>query len=79
MFPLLQLLLHQVRAAKEKNICLNIGIGNQRPVKTETNRRTSTDEFVLVDEDIGCQVAGGGGVVRVGGVVGVGEYYKECK
>ena len=27
-----------MRAAREKNICLNIGIGNQRPVKTETNR-----------------------------------------
>jgi len=37
-----------VRAAKERNICLNIGIGNQRPVKTETNRRTGIDEFVLV-------------------------------
>lgn len=36
-----------VRAAKERNICLNIGIGNQRPVKTETNRRTATDEFTL--------------------------------
>ena len=41
-----------VRAAKEKNICLNIGIGNQRPVKTETNRRTATDNFTLIsDED----------------------------
>lgn len=39
-----------VRAAKERNICLNIGIGNQRPVKTETNRRTATDEFTLSDE-----------------------------
>jgi len=38
-----------VRAAKERNICLNIGIGNQRPVKTETNRRTATDEFTLSD------------------------------
>ena len=37
-----------VRTAKEKNICLNIGLGNQRPVKTETNRRTATDEFTLV-------------------------------
>ena len=57
-----------VRAAKEKNICLNIGIGknlsfvykddvnifvpgNQRPVKTETNRRTATDEFTLVSDN----------------------------
>jgi hypothetical protein len=40
-----------VRAAKERNICLNIGIGNQRPVKTETNRRTSTDAFTLVDSE----------------------------
>ena len=40
-----------VRAAKEKNICLNIGLGNQRPVKTETNRRTATDEFTLVAEN----------------------------
>ena len=37
-----------VRTAKDKNICLNIGLGNQRPVKTETNRRTATDEFTLV-------------------------------
>ena len=47
-----------VRAAKEKNICLNIGIGNQRPVKTETNRRTAIDEFALVNVDTGCQVDG---------------------
>jgi len=40
-----------VRAAKEANICLNIGIGNQRPVKTEINRRTAIDEFTLVDSD----------------------------
>jgi len=40
-----------VRAAKERNICLNIGIGNQRPVKTETNRRTATDEFTLSGSD----------------------------
>jgi len=44
-----------VRAAREKNICLNIGIGNQRPVKTETNRRTSTDEFSLLGVDNSCQ------------------------
>jgi len=46
-----------VRAAKERNICLNIGIGNQRPVKTETNRRTATDAFTLLgeDEEDGCQ------------------------
>ena len=60
-----------VRAAREKNICLNIGIGNQRPVKTETNRffieyfafqkkkspcrRTSTDEFALLGVDNNCQ------------------------
>ena len=59
-----------MRGAKEKNICLNIGIGNQRPVKTETNRfnqsflflkkiiininrRTSTDEFTLLESDEG--------------------------
>lgn len=40
-----------VRAAKEGNICLNIGIGNQRPVKTEINRRTATDEFTLIESD----------------------------
>jgi len=40
-----------VRAAKERNVCINIGIGNQRPVKTETNRRTGTDEFTLAGED----------------------------
>ena len=60
-----------MRAAREKNICLNIGIGNQRPVKTETNRseqlkcivlhfspsnrRTSTDEFALMGVDNSCQ------------------------
>jgi len=44
-----------VRAAKERNICLNIGIGNQRPVKTETNRRTATDEFTLSNGN--CQVS----------------------
>ena len=61
-----------MRAAREKNICLNIGIGNQRPVKTETNRseplkcivlhknsqsdrRTSTDEFALLGVDNSCQ------------------------
>ena len=59
-----------VRAAKERNICLNIGIGlenveietmimmiifsigNQRPVKTETNKRTATDDFTLVDGNV---------------------------
>ena len=58
-----------VRAAKERNICLNIGIGeqnykgevkyimmfstgNQRPVKTETNKRTGTDDFTLVDGNV---------------------------
>ena len=25
--------------------------GNQRPVKTETNRRTATDEFTLVSDN----------------------------
>ena len=37
-----------VRAAKTRNICLNIGLGNQRPVKTETNRRTGNDQFTLL-------------------------------
>jgi len=38
-----------VRAARQQNICLNIGVGNQRPVKTETNRRVGTDEFTLAE------------------------------
>ena len=37
-----------VRAAKARNICINIGLGNQRPVKTETNRRTGNDQFTLI-------------------------------
>lgn len=40
-----------MRAAKERNICLNIGLGNQRPVKTETNRRTANDQFTLLSEE----------------------------
>ena len=35
-----------MRAAKERNICLNIGLGNQRPVKTETNRFNQSFLFV---------------------------------
>ena len=37
-----------MRAAREKNICLNIGIGNQRPVKTETNRSEPFDALFQV-------------------------------
>merc|ERR1712110_1245291 len=37
-----------VKAAKTRNICINIGLGNQRPVKTETNRRTANDQFTLL-------------------------------
>ena len=40
-----------VQAAKQRNICLNIGLGNQRPVKTETNRRTTNDQFTLLSAD----------------------------
>jgi len=36
-----------VKAAKEKNICLNIGVGNQRPMKSELNRRIGSDAFML--------------------------------
>jgi len=42
-----------VKAAKERNICLNIGLGNQRPVKTETNRRTANDQFTLLSSSAG--------------------------